>query len=74
MSRLRTVAPAFFAAVIALVLVSVVSGPRAASAHPLGNFSINRLLVAELSGIRCSQCRITSWTPPKSPLFSVLAP
>jgi len=48
MSRLRTVAPALFAALIALVLVSVLSGPRAASAHPLGNFSINRLLVAEL--------------------------
>jgi len=49
MSRLRTVAPALFAAMIALMLMSVVSGPRAASAHPLGNFSINRLLVAELS-------------------------
>jgi nickel/cobalt transporter (NicO) family protein len=48
MSRLRTIAPAIVATLIAFALVTVISGPKAASAHPLGNFSINRLLIANL--------------------------
>ena len=45
---LRPIAPALIAALLALALVTLANGPRTASAHPLGNFSINRLLIADL--------------------------
>jgi ABC-type nickel/cobalt efflux system permease component RcnA len=37
------------AALLAVALAGVLDGPRTASAHPLGNFTTNRLLIADLA-------------------------
>ena len=48
MTHLRTIAPALLAVLIAFILITAIGDPRTASAHPLGNFSINRLLIVDL--------------------------
>ena len=50
MSTLRSFLPLVSAAVIALVFVGLAQSPRTAAAHPLGNFSVNRLVIIEIDG------------------------
>lgn len=48
MTRLKIHFSLFSAALVALLLFATVDSPRAAAAHPLGNFSINRLALIDL--------------------------
>ena len=50
MRALRGLWPAISAALIAVLVVGVAQPPSRAEAHPLGNFSVNRLVIIGLDG------------------------
>ena len=51
MSRLRTLIPVLTATLLALITFALPASTPQASAHPLGNFSINRLSILEVGAI-----------------------